>query len=1191
MAISDTQKLDYLFKKLGFGVTKTDTNAQKKAFNEAIASPLLLRADKLWRQADLIPATAPGSNTAVVTLHTNEQAVEDITATSQRTWKSGYTDWIPPEFGSTYQLKVYAADSGESDPVNNGTQLFAAGSGNNDEWFFDYQSGVLHFIGTNLPTAIASESKRIFVTGFQYTGAFGVGAGTDSASVSSIIEADVDSDYVQARQIQYNTSDFLDSTTVTLVVDSAYVNARVNSNNFLDSSEAISLIDSNYVQARQIQYNTSDFLDSDTVSLVVDSDYVRARVRTNQDLYTTSDVTFANTIITGDLTVDGTTTTINSTTLSVNDKNLVLADSAADSAAANGAGITIDGANATILYQSGTDTFDFNKKIKSPHGIEADVTGNVTGNVTGDIDADSGDIRFLTGREAVFDSATIGTITGNLTGDVTGTVSDLSNHDLFDSADAVILIDSAYVNARVDLTNSLDSAEAIALIDSAYVQARQIQYNTSDFTDSAFVTGLAVSTFTNDANYLDSTTGTNLFDSNYVQARQISYNTSDFLDSSTVTLVVDSAYVNARVNANNSLDSAEAIELIDSAYVQARQIQYNTSDFTDSAFVTSRPISTFTNDANYLDSSTVTGVIDQTYVRNNQIQYNTSDFLDSTTVTLVVDSAYVNARVDANNFTDSSEVIALIDSDYVQARQDFAYSSLTGKPDFVDSNDVTLIVDSSYVQARQIQYNTSDFLDSTTVELVVDSSYVRTRQDFRYASLTGAPALIDSDLTTQLIDSDYVRARVRTNQDLYTTSNVTFADMIVSGNLTVDGTQTIINSTTLSVNDKNLVLADSAADSAAANGAGITIDGANATLTYVAATDRFTFNKEVQSARFHGNLTGDVTGTVSDLSNHDLFDSSDATILVDSAYVQARQIQYNTSDFLDSTTVTLVVDSAYVQARVDAEASVDSVEVQAMIDSNFGALQSSLIPYADSTIDLGDSDHQFKDLYLSGNTIFLGGIALKQENNEINIVNRFDTGQKLNIRANNITEGQQRMDSATVIDLIDSSYVQARQLDVSAEQELTDGTKTKVGLKLRLVDLGTGVIGLQAEGEVFDSNDQLSGVAPLIYKGVDSQATGSFIDSAYIQARQAGGASNTDGLTEGSSNLYYTDERVDDRINNLLLTDSALSATYDDAGNTLTLSAEKATTTTIGVASFDSSNFNVTAAGHVTVDEIDGGTY
>ena len=81
-------------------------------------------------------------------------------------------------------------------------------------------------------------------------------------------------------------------------------------------------------------------------------------------------------IIAGNLQVDGSTTTINSTTLTVNDLNLTLANGAADSAAANGAGITIDGASASLLYSHSGTKFVFNKPL--------DVTGNVvtTGSIT-----------------------------------------------------------------------------------------------------------------------------------------------------------------------------------------------------------------------------------------------------------------------------------------------------------------------------------------------------------------------------------------------------------------------------------------------------------------------------------------------------------------------------------------------------------------------------------------------------------------------------------------------------------------------------------------------------------------------------------------------------------------------------------------------------------------------------------------
>jgi len=70
-------------------------------------------------------------------------------------------------------------------------------------------------------------------------------------------------------------------------------------------------------------------------------------------------------IIAGNLQVDGTTTTINSTTLTVDDLNITLASGAADANAANGAGITIDGANATFTYESAVDEFSFNKGIKA----------------------------------------------------------------------------------------------------------------------------------------------------------------------------------------------------------------------------------------------------------------------------------------------------------------------------------------------------------------------------------------------------------------------------------------------------------------------------------------------------------------------------------------------------------------------------------------------------------------------------------------------------------------------------------------------------------------------------------------------------------------------------------------------------------------------------------------------------------
>ena len=178
MAITDAKKVDYLWKKLGYGATKTDTNAAKKAPNEAIASPLLLRGDNTWNQASSIPGTMPGSSSGVVTVYptgTPDETTNDGTSTANRTWKTGLTDWIPPEVGSTYQVKVYIHTSSDaSNAASGGDQVFATGSGNDDEWFFDYQSVVLHFIGANLPNGISFTGKSVYISGARYTGQKGL---------------------------------------------------------------------------------------------------------------------------------------------------------------------------------------------------------------------------------------------------------------------------------------------------------------------------------------------------------------------------------------------------------------------------------------------------------------------------------------------------------------------------------------------------------------------------------------------------------------------------------------------------------------------------------------------------------------------------------------------------------------------------------------------------------------------------------------------------------------------------------------------------------------------------------------------------------------------------------------------------------------------------------------------------------
>tara|TARA_B100000902_G_scaffold127554_1_gene126972 strand:- start:2829 stop:3794 length:966 start_codon:yes stop_codon:yes gene_type:complete len=75
-------------------------------------------------------------------------------------------------------------------------------------------------------------------------------------------------------------------------------------------------------------------------------------------------------------------------------------------------------------------------------------------------------------------------------------------------------------------------------------------------------------------------------------------------------------------------------------------------------------------------------------------------------------------------------------------------------------------------------------------------------------------------------------------------------NLVVTGNLTVSGTTTTVNSTTTTIADKNLELAKGAADDAAADGGGITIDSGDGdkTWNWVNSTDAWTSSEHINVA-------------------------------------------------------------------------------------------------------------------------------------------------------------------------------------------------------------------------------------------------------------------------------------------------------------------------------------------------------
>ena len=191
MTISDTDKIDFLWKKVIYGVTKTANSAIKSGANESIASPYAISSGNIWSHADLIPAIPPISATADVVPYLGSQrirATSDNTATPYKTWFATSTyntasttlkSFIPPIYGAGYIAQVFIGDP------NIGPAVRIFPDAENEEYVFDYSAGVLTFVN-NIPASkaatvgsgsVTAQSNGIYIIAYRYVGPTGVGGG------------------------------------------------------------------------------------------------------------------------------------------------------------------------------------------------------------------------------------------------------------------------------------------------------------------------------------------------------------------------------------------------------------------------------------------------------------------------------------------------------------------------------------------------------------------------------------------------------------------------------------------------------------------------------------------------------------------------------------------------------------------------------------------------------------------------------------------------------------------------------------------------------------------------------------------------------------------------------------------------------------------------------------------------------
>jgi len=170
-------------------------------------------------------------------------------------------------------------------------------------------------------------------------------------------------------------------------------------------------------------------------------------------------------IIAGNLQVDGTTTTINSTTVAIDDLNFSIATDAADSAGANGAGITIGGASATFTYAHADTSWNMNKSLNITGGLS--LTGSIT-NIDGAAPT-AGQLLIGNGSNGDMELATLTAGEGLDVTNADGAIT-LSAEDATSSNKGIASFSGSYftvTSGDVAINNATTSAKGIASFDSS----------------------------------------------------------------------------------------------------------------------------------------------------------------------------------------------------------------------------------------------------------------------------------------------------------------------------------------------------------------------------------------------------------------------------------------------------------------------------------------------------------------------------------------------------------------------------------------------------------------------------------------------------------------------------------------------------------------------------------------------------
>jgi len=327
--------------------------------------------------------------------------------------------------------------------------------------------------------------------------------------------------------------------------------------------------------------------------------------------------------------------------------------------------------------------------------------------------------------------------------------------------------------------------------------------------------------------------------------------------------------------------------------------------------------------------------------------------------------------------------------------------------------------------------------------------------------------------------------------------------VVIAGDLQVDGTQTTINSTTLDIDDINITLASGAAGSSAANGAGITVDGASATITYVHATTSWDLNKPV-------NVTGNFNAD-GDLFN--LGSGSKGRLQIKGGSSEDSQIRF--------------FDGATARARIGVQSGTAAL-----------VLSGSDTMTPDVSIDPSGNVTMVGTLDVDGSEITVGTTSSRFAENNL----RFNAAGDSYVDVNTVgAELKVRTSAVSALDNTIVSFTDAGTV-FSVDAKFEEGIKSNYNDNLEIYTTATDsfITEAGASGSLFlQTNNEISLRSTLAEYGLTFNVNGS-LDIFYDNAKKletttkgvevtgdvALGAIDTD-ITTTESAMFLYDTRLD----------------------------------------------------------------